>query len=60
MTLQKGMNGNTFLEIMEVNAGNCPSKGKQPSEHSKSANKCKRATEKEMKTSVFVNRGMYV
>ncbi|PON48843.1 zinc finger protein [Trema orientale] len=40
---------------MEVNAGNSPSNGKQPSEHSKSANKGKRAADKEIKTSVFVN-----
>ncbi|KAF4368076.1 hypothetical protein F8388_002687 [Cannabis sativa] len=43
------------MEIMEVNAGNSPSNGKQASEHPNLANTNKKPAEKEIKTSVFVN-----
>lgn len=54
MSFQKGM---ISLEIMEVNAGNSHSNGKELLEQPKFASQCNEANEKEVKTSVFVNYG---
>lgn len=49
--------GMIFLEIMEENAGNSHSNGKEPLEQPKLASQSNETVQKEVKTALFVNYG---